>query len=64
MTATPSPKKLLFAMTGASGMLFVVSFLEMLVGRDVVVHGISSSSGREVLWVRVPPALQQCSQQF
>jgi 4-hydroxy-3-polyprenylbenzoate decarboxylase len=49
MKATSPPNKLLFAMTGASGMLFVVSFLEMIIGRDLVVHGICSASGRDVL---------------
>lgn len=49
MRSTSAQKKLLFAMTGASGMLFVTSFLEMLTGRDLVVHGICSASGRDVL---------------
>jgi 4-hydroxy-3-polyprenylbenzoate decarboxylase len=42
-------KKLLIAVTGATGMLFVRSFLEELQGLDIVVHGICSSSGRKVL---------------
>lgn len=49
MNTTIPPRKLLLAITGASGMLYVVSFLELLVGHDLVVHGICSASGRDVL---------------
>ena len=49
MSNTSPPRKLLFAITGASGMLFAVSFLEALVGRGMIVHGICSPSGRMVL---------------
>ncbi len=44
-----TPRKLLLAITGASGMLFVRSFLEELQKLDVTVHGICSDSGRKVL---------------
>lgn len=43
------PSKLLLAVTGASGMLYVRSFLEELKGLDLAIHGICSSSGRKVL---------------
>ena len=42
-------KKLLIAITGASGMLFARSFLEELSTVDICVHGICSNSGRRVL---------------
>lgn len=41
--------KLLVAITGATGMLFVRQFLVELSHLDIVVHGICSSSGRKVL---------------
>lgn len=42
-------QKILIAITGASGMLFVTSFLKVISGLDICVHGICSASGREVL---------------
>lgn len=42
-------KKILLGVTGASGMLFVDAFLDVVAGIDVTVHGICSSSGRQVL---------------
>lgn len=45
----PIPGKLLLAITGATGMLFVRSFLSELRQLDITVHGICSSSGRKVL---------------
>jgi flavin prenyltransferase len=42
-------KKLLLGITGASGMLFVTSFLDAIAGLDILVHGICSASGRNVL---------------
>ncbi len=42
-------KKLLLAITGASGMLFVRSFLEEINSLNITVHGICSDSGRKVL---------------
>lgn len=45
----PLPCKLLLAITGATGMLYVRSFLTELRQLDITVHGICSSSGRKVL---------------
>lgn len=42
-------EKYLVAVTGASGMLFLQPFLRLLGEQDVVVHGICSDAGREVL---------------
>lgn len=42
-------KKLLLGITGASGMLFATSFLEAIAGLDIIVHGVCSASGRNVL---------------
>ena len=42
-------KKILIGVTGASAMLFLQSFLEMLAGEDVVLHGICSEAGEKVL---------------
>ncbi len=42
-------KKILVAITGASAMLYLQSFLEMLQEEEVVVHGICSESGEKVL---------------
>jgi len=41
--------KYLVGITGASGMLFLQPFLRLLGEQDVVVHGICSDAGREVL---------------
>lgn len=41
--------KLLVAVTGASGMVYVPALLHELGRGDVIVHGICSSSGRQVL---------------
>jgi len=50
LMATTLPKqKILLGVTGASGMLFLSSFLDSLAGMDVTVHGVCSSSGRDVL---------------
>lgn len=49
MHATVPPEKLLLAVTGASGMLFVTAFLEMLAAHRICIHGICSPSGRDVL---------------
>lgn len=43
------PGKLLLGITGATGMLFVRSFLTELQQLDLTVHGICSSSGAKVL---------------
>jgi 4-hydroxy-3-polyprenylbenzoate decarboxylase len=42
-------KKLLLGVTGASGMLFLTSFLSVIEDSGLVVHGICSPSGRDVL---------------
>ncbi len=42
-------KKILVAVTGASAMLYTQSFLEMLEGEQVSVHGICSEAGEKVL---------------
>ncbi len=42
-------KKILLGITGASGMLFVTSFLAAVSGLDILVHGVCSASGRNVL---------------
>ena len=44
-----SPKKILVAVTGASGMLYLRSFLQVIAGQGVEIHGICSPSGRKVL---------------
>lgn len=44
-----SPEKILVAVTGASGMIYLTSLLKELEGTGVIVHGICSSSGRKVL---------------
>lgn len=45
----PARKKVLLAVTGASGMLYLRSFLQEISGLDLEVHGICSPSGRKVL---------------
>ncbi|MEN8200900.1 MAG: UbiX family flavin prenyltransferase, partial [Thermodesulfobacteriota bacterium] len=42
-------KKILVAVTGASAMLYLQSFLEMMAGEEVEVHGIISEAGEKVL---------------
>ncbi len=42
-------KKILVAVTGASAMIFLHSFLEMLEAENLCVHGICSESGEKVL---------------
>ncbi len=42
-------KKILVAVTGASAMLYLQSFLELLAKEDVIVHGICSEAGAKVL---------------
>lgn len=44
-----SGKKILLAVTGATGMLYVPELLSLLAGHQVEVHGIISDSGRKVL---------------
>lgn len=42
-------RKLIVAVTGATGHLYLVEFLRLLAGRDVEVHAIISDAGRQVL---------------
>ena len=49
MTISSQKQKILLGVTGASGMLFLISFLDSLAEVDVTVHGICSASGRDVL---------------
>lgn len=42
-------KKILLAVTGASGMLYLRSFLQEIDGAGIEIHGICSPSGRKVL---------------
>lgn len=59
--------KYLIAITGASGMLFLQPFLRLLDESGVVVHGICSEAGREVLSLEegiVPENLPVVSQWF
>ena len=42
-------KKMLIAVTGASAMLYLQSFLELLESEEVIVHGICSDAGEKVL---------------
>jgi flavin prenyltransferase len=61
-----SPKYLV-AITGASGMLFVRPFLELLGEQDIQVHGICSDAGRDVLSFEegiTPESLPSVSQWF
>ncbi len=60
-------KKILLAVTGASGMLFVEALLEVLSDTSVIVHGICSSSGRKVLELeqgRTPESLPGVTKWF
>ncbi len=54
-----SPRKLLLGITGATGMLFVRSFLFELQQLDVIVHGICSPSGRRVLQMELQTSPEQ-----
>jgi 4-hydroxy-3-polyprenylbenzoate decarboxylase len=49
MTIITQKQKILLGVTGASGMLFLRSFLDSLTELDVTVHGVCSASGRDVL---------------
>lgn len=49
MTNRRVPKKILVAVTGASGMLYLQSFLRSIQDLDLVVHGICSEAGAKVL---------------
>ena len=43
------PARLLLAITGATGMIYVAEFLKLVAESQVEVHGIISDSGRQVL---------------
>lgn len=67
MSSRNIPQKVLLAVTGASGMLFVRAFLEEIAGTHTTVHGICSSSGRKVLQMEaetVPDELPAVSHWF
>lgn len=49
MTTVAQKQKIVLGITGASGMLFVTSFLAALADLDVDVHGVCSAAGRKVL---------------
>ncbi|MCP3888218.1 MAG: UbiX family flavin prenyltransferase [Desulfobulbaceae bacterium] len=64
---TSQKPKILLAVTGATGMLFLPSFLESLAEVDVTVHGICSDAGRDVLQMEQgmePEALPLVSRWF
>ena len=42
-------QRIILAVTGATGMLYVAALLELLADQDVEVHGIISDAGRQVL---------------
>ena len=46
---TATADKLLLAVTGASGMLYLRAFLEVIAASGLEVHGICSASGLKVL---------------
>ncbi len=46
---TTTDKRIILAITGATGMLYVTALLELLAPRNVEVHGIVSAAGRQVL---------------
>jgi len=46
---TGAPHRLLVAVTGASGMLYLRAFLKTIAASGIEVHGICSPSGRKVL---------------
>ncbi len=53
MTATEKEnsrsRRIILAVTGATGMLYVTALLDLLAGQDAEVHGVISDSGRKVL---------------
>ncbi|EKD39821.1 MAG: hypothetical protein ACD_75C00285G0004 [uncultured bacterium] len=49
MTTVAQKQKIILGITGASGMLFVTSFLAALADLAVDVHGVCSEAGRKVL---------------
>ncbi len=49
VVAERGTKRIILAITGATGMIYVTALLELLAGEDVEVHGIISAAGRQVL---------------
>ena len=49
MNTITAGEKYLVGITGASGMLFLLPFLKLLVAQGILVHGICSDAGRNVL---------------
>ncbi|MDD3620047.1 MAG: UbiX family flavin prenyltransferase [Desulfobulbaceae bacterium] len=45
------PKRIILAITGATGMLYVEPLLTLLGKNGVTVHGMISDAGRKVLWL-------------
>lgn len=67
MNNSQKEQKILLAVTGASGMLFLGSFLKALAGLNVTIHGVCSPSGRDVLKMEqgmVPEELPKVSRWF
>ena len=60
-------QRIILAVTGATGMLYVTALLELLAGQEVEVHGIISDSGKKVLRLEqnmVPEDLPAVSRWF
>lgn len=60
-------KRIILGITGATGMLYVPAFLQMLAQQQVEVHGIISEAGRKVLQFEMgitPEQLPKVSQWF
>lgn len=60
-------KKILLAVTGASAMLYIPQLLDLLCKEEVIVHGIVSESGRQVMDIElgmVPEELTGISRWF
>ena len=60
-------RKILVSVTGASGMIFLHSFLKTIQPLGIVIHGICSESGRQVLQTEtdsVPEDLEAISHWF
>jgi 4-hydroxy-3-polyprenylbenzoate decarboxylase len=55
------PHKILVAITGASGMVFLRSFLQMLSTTDITVHAVCSDAAKEVLKLELETTPAQLS---
>lgn len=61
------PHRILLAITGATGMIYVTALLELLAGQEVEVHAVISDAGRKVLRLeenRTPEELLGISRWF